>query len=82
MTELYLGAMDKIWALTPSPNVLMYIEGGGQGDWNGGRTIPWGNGAACDRDGRSPNPNATDRVSESHAIGAHCFAHAHVCHKH
>jgi hypothetical protein len=40
MTELYLDTMDALWRMTPGPNTIFFVEGGGQG--NASRAINWG----------------------------------------
>lgn len=45
MTELYLGVMDALWALTPGAPIF-FINGGGQGAYAG---LNWGNGFVTDK---------------------------------
>lgn len=44
LKDLYLGAMDALWALTPG-SPIFFIEGGGQTGFN----TNWGNGFVTDK---------------------------------
>ncbi|KAF6266483.1 glycoside hydrolase superfamily [Scenedesmus sp. NREL 46B-D3] len=45
MTELYLGVMDALWAMTPGAPIF-FVNGGGQGNYAG---LNWGNGFVTDK---------------------------------
>lgn len=45
-TDLYLGAMDAIWSMTPDAPIFV-VEGAGQGAYAG---LNWGNGFVTDND--------------------------------
>jgi hypothetical protein len=59
MTELYLGVMDALWAMTPGLPIF-FVEGGGQGAYKGARFFclrlsgSVGGGGCCSCGGRGP----------------------------